>query len=176
MAHPFVILRIILVDMPYQLMMVVSLEDRVDDILEDLGCRVTEPRREVARLLASKRGSFSAESVHRELPDVGRATVYRTLKLLSDAGVLCKTTLPDGSPRYSFDHSWHHHHLICSSCGRVEEFRSSRLERLLCEMAAEIPGQVLGHRVELFVNCAPCLRRATPTYGRARGVPRKVMI
>ena len=156
--------------------MTLSLDDRVDDILEDLGCRVTGPRREVARLLASKRGSFSAESVNRELPDVGRATVYRTLKLLSDAGVLCKTTLPDGSPRYSFDHSWHHHHLICSSCGRVEEFRSSRLERLLCEMATEIPGQVLGHRVELFVTCTRCLWRATPTRRGIRGIPRKVIV
>ncbi len=145
-------------------MMTLSVEDRVDAILDDLGCRVTGPRREVARLLAGKQGSFSAESVNEELPDVGRATVYRTLKLLADAGVLCKTSLPDGSPRYAFDHSWHHHHLICTTCGKVEEFRHPELERLLCEMDDEVPGQVLGHQVELYVTCTRCLRRAnSPT-------------
>ncbi len=138
-------------------MMTTSVDDRVDSLLSKLGSRITGPRRRVARLLASKQGSFSAEALNEELPDVGRATVYRTLKLLSDAGVLCKTTLPDGSPRYSIDHSWHHHHLICSSCRTVEEFRHSALERLLCEMSAEIPGQVLGHRVELYVTCMHCL-------------------
>ena len=142
-----------------------SVDERVDSILEDLGCRVTGPRREVARLLASKQGAFSAESITEELPGVGRATVYRTLKLLADAGVLCKTVLPNGSPRYAFDHSLHdhHHHLICASCESVDEFRSPELERLLCEFEDEIPGQVLGHRVELYVTCRPCLRQGAPT-------------
>ena len=160
------ILRIILDDMQYHQTMTASNEDRVDAILEDLGCRVTGPRREVARLLADKQGSFSAESINEELPDVGRATVYRTLKLLSDAGVLCKTALPDGSPRYSFEHSWHHHHLICTSCERVDEFRSPELERLLCEISNGVSGQVLGHRVEFYVTCERCVRRAAPTEGR----------
>jgi Fur family ferric uptake transcriptional regulator len=144
-----------------------SVADRGDAILRDLGCRVTGPRREVARLVAGKQGSFSAESVNEELPDIGRATVFRTIKLLADAGIICKTALPDGSPRYSFDHSLHHHHSICSSCGRVEEFRNSALERLLCEMSSEISGQILGHRVELYVTCTRCLRHATPAGHRS---------
>ena len=148
-------------------MMTATVDDRVDALLAELGCRVTGPRRRVARLLAGKQGSFSAEAVNEELPDVGRATVYRTLKLLSDAGVLCKTMLPDGSPRYAFDHSWHHHHLICSSCETVEEFRSPALERLFCEMADEIPGRVLGHRVELYVTCLRCLPHEAPAAGRS---------
>ena len=139
-------------------MMATSVDDRVDALLAKLGRRVTGPRRRVARLLAGKQGSFSAEAVNEELPDVGRATVYRTLKLLSDAGVLCKAMLPDGSPRYSIDHSWHHHHLICPSCETVQEFRSVELERLLCELGAEIPGRVLGHQVDFYVNCLGCLQ------------------
>ena len=139
-------------------MMALSVEERVDAILEGLGCRVTEPRREVARLLASKQGAFSAEAINQELSGVGRATVYRTLKLLSDAGVVCKTILPNGSPRYAFDHSWHHHHhLICSSCETVQEFHSSELERLLRELSDEIPGRVLSHQVDFYVNCPSCL-------------------
>ncbi len=139
-----------------------SLDARVDEILKGLGSRATGPRRKVARLLASKRGAFSAESIHEELPGVGRATVYRTIRLLAEAGVLCRALLPDGSPRYSFDHSWHHHHLICSSCETVEAFRSAELERLLCELGDEIPGRVLGHQVDFYVNCPDCLKREGP--------------
>ena len=135
-----------------------SLDARVDEILKSLGRRTTAPRRQVARLLASKRGAFSAESINAELPDVGRATVYRTIRLLAEAGVLCKALLPDGSPRYSIDHSWHHHHLICSTCETVEEFRSSELERLLGELSDEIPGRVLGHQVDFYLTCPNCLQ------------------
>ncbi len=135
-----------------------SLDARVDEILKNLGHRATGPRRKVARLLASKRGAFSAESINEELPGVGRATVYRTIRLLAEAGVLCRALLPDGSPRYSIDHSWHHHHLICSSCETVEEFRSSELERLLCELSDEIPGRVLGHQVDFYLTCPDCLQ------------------
>ncbi|MDE2765884.1 MAG: Fur family transcriptional regulator [Chloroflexota bacterium] len=130
---------------------------RLDDMLEDLGYRMTPSRRLLARLLGSKAGSFSAEAISEELPTVGRATVYRTLKLLVDAGVLCKTALPDGAPRYSFDDARHHHHVICADCGKVEEFRKPVVERLLREMAKEVRGAVVGHRVELYITCAKCL-------------------
>ena len=134
---------------------------RIDAILEDFGYRLTGPRRKVARLVASKQGAFSAESINDDLPGVGRATVYRTLKLLSEGGILCKTTLPNGAPRYSFDNNQHHHHVICTSCGEVGEFRKPALERLLREMAKEVDGKVLGHRVELHVTCTKCLGRVS---------------
>ncbi|MCE2469022.1 MAG: transcriptional repressor [Dehalococcoidia bacterium] len=130
---------------------------RLDDVLEDLGYRMTPPRRLLARLLGNKAGSFSAEAIIEELPTVGRATVYRTLKLLVDAGILCKTALPDGAPRYSFDDARHHHHVICANCGKVEEFRKPVVERLLRAMAKEVGGAVVGHRVELYITCADCL-------------------
>ena len=133
---------------------------KLDDVLEDLGYRMTPPRRRLASLLNAKSGSFSAEAISEELPTVGRATVYRTLKLLVDAGVLCKTALPDGAPRYSFDDARHHHHVICARCGRVEEFRKPVVERLLREMAKEVGGAIVGHRVELYVTCAQCLSQA----------------
>ena len=125
--------------------------------LEDLGFRLTSPRRRVADLLSGKDAAFGAEEVNAELPGVGRATVYRTIKLLVGAGVLCKTVMLDGAPRYSFDEARHHHHVICTLCGRVEEFRKPAVERLLREMAAEVPGHLLGHRVELYVICTDCL-------------------
>ena len=130
---------------------------RLNEVLEDLGYRMTPPRRRLADLLGSKTGAFSAEAISEELPSVGRATVYRTLKLLVDAGVLCKTVLPDGAPRYSFDSLRHHHHVICADCGKVEEFRKPVAERLLREMTKEVGGVIVGHRVELYITCADCL-------------------
>ena len=130
---------------------------QLNDVLEDLGYRMTPPRRRLADLLGSKVGSFSAEAISEELPTVGRATVYRTLKLLVDAGVLCKTVMPDGAHRYSFDSLRHHHHVICADCEKVEEFRKPVVERLLREMAKEVGGAVVGHRVELYITCDKCL-------------------
>lgn len=139
----------------------VSTEAAVDltATLEDLGFRMTGPRRKVAELLSNRAEAFSAEEVNAELSGVGRATVYRTIRLLVDAGVLCKTVMLDGAPRYSFDDARHHHHVICTTCGQVQEFRKPAVERLLREMAAEVPGRPMGHRVELYVTCPRCLER-----------------
>ena len=125
--------------------------------LEDLGFRMTGPRRRVADFLSHKAEAFSAEEVNAELTGVGRATVYRTIRLLVDAGVLCKAVMLDGTPRYSFDDARHHHHVICIGCGQVQEFRKPAVERLLREMAADVPGRPMGHRVELYVMCPACL-------------------
>ncbi|MEE8518106.1 MAG: Fur family transcriptional regulator [Dehalococcoidia bacterium] len=126
------------------------------EVLEDLGCRVTEPRRRMIELLERRQDSFGVEDLLTDLPDVGRATVYRTIKLLLEAGALCKSSLPDGSPRYTVDESRHHHHVVCVQCGRVEEFRHSSVERMLRSMRGEIPGELVGHRLELYMLCDQC--------------------
>ncbi len=128
--------------------------------LEDRGCRVTGPRRDVIALLERKEAGFSAEEVSDELPQVGRATIYRTLKLLLDAGVLCKLALPNGAPKYTLARYDHHHHSVCVQCGAVSDFRDSTIERLMRAIGSEIPGQVLGHRLEVYVTCQQCLLRS----------------
>ena len=123
--------------------------------LEEHGNRMTFPRRELAALLARWGGSFSAEEVVARMPILGRATIYRTLRLLVDLGILCKTALMDGSPRYSLDAVHHHHHLVCVTCGRIDEFRHPAVERMLRAMAEQI-GELLGHRLELYHRCESC--------------------
>ncbi|MBM3940812.1 MAG: transcriptional repressor [SAR202 cluster bacterium] len=127
--------------------------------LEDRGYRLTGPRLRIAEHLARRRGSFTAEELAGELPGLGRATVYRTVKLLLDAGVLCKATLPDGAARYSLDGPHHHHHFVCVSCGKVQEFRHPAVERLVRAIRSDVPGELVGHRIELYMNCAECLAR-----------------
>jgi len=138
---------------------VVSSTPTQDDIiaaLEDRGCRITQPRRELAAALTRRRDAFSAEDLAAELDGVGRATVYRSLRLLVDAGALCKTTMPNGSPRYSLDNARHHHHLVCADCGRIDEFRHPSVERMLRAMSADIEGELVGHRLEIYRRCGVC--------------------
>ena len=130
--------------------------------LEDRGYRVTRPRREVINLLAQKQEGFTAEEVCSELPGVGRATVYRSIKLLLDAGVICKLVLPDGGSKYSLARGEHHHHIVCVMCGTVGEFRDSTVERVLRTIGADIPGKIVGHRMEFYITCQDCLAEKGP--------------
>ena len=130
-------------------------------VLEDKGHRLTGPRRSVINVLDQKDEGFSAEEVCTQLPGVGRATVYRTIRLLVDAGVLCKLALPDGAPKYSLARFEHHHHTLCIDCGTINEFRDATIERLLRTIGADISGEIVGHRMEFYITCQECLDGAT---------------
>ncbi len=126
-------------------------------VLEEMGYRATAPRKAIAKLLEQKHDSFTVESLSEELPSVGRATVYRTIKLLLEVGAVCKLATIDGSQMYSLCRvGHHHHHSVCIQCGAVEEFRAAAVERLISALSAEIPGEVIDHRIELYVVCGFC--------------------
>ena len=129
-------------------------------VLEDRGYRVTEPRRSVIGLLDRKEEGFSAEGICKELAGVGRATVYRTIKLLLEAGVICKLVTPEGAPMYSLARVDHHHHTLCVRCGTVSEFRDATVERLLRTIGEDISGDIVGHRMEFYVVCRDCLAKS----------------
>ncbi len=125
--------------------------------LEDHGHRVTLSRKAIVDALEQKHVGFTAEALSEELPSVSRATVYRTISLLLEAGAVCKLATMDGTYVYSVSRlGQHHHHYVCVNCGAVEEFRAAAVERLIRSIAADIPGQVVDHRIELFVACDPC--------------------
>ena len=126
-------------------------------VLEDRGYRSTAPRRAIAGILEGKQEGFTADEIGRELPRVGRATIFRTIKLLMEAGVICKLNLLDGAPRYSLSRVEHHHHTVCVECGDVGEFRATTIERLMKTIGDDIPGDIIGHRIEIYVTCARCV-------------------
>ncbi len=126
-------------------------------VLEELGYRATAPRKAIAKLLEQKQDSFTAEALSEELPSVGRATVFRTIKLLLEAGAVCKLATIDGSQMYSLCRvGHHHHHSVCIQCGAVEEFRAAAVEQLISAIGAEIQGEVIDHRIELYLICGLC--------------------
>lgn len=124
--------------------------------IEDQGYRLTAPRLRVLKSIAGRDTNFTAEEVCADVPGVGRATVFRTLKLLVGRGLLCKMILHDGSPRYSFSMMGHHHHLVCVSCGAITEFRESEIEQLLSQLEVSKAGTIVGHRIEVYVVCPTC--------------------
>lgn len=142
-------------------------------VLKDRGARVTRPRKTITDHLEHRRGAFTIEALCGELPSVGRATVYRTVKLLLEVGVVCKLALMDGSHVYSVSRVGHrHHHYVCIQCGLVEEFRAASVEKLLKAIGDDLPGQVVDHRIELYVSCGHCPSDGFSRMGvEAGGVP-----
>ena len=128
-------------------------------VLEDRGLRSTTARYDVVNAIEGRGGGFTAEAISEALPGVGRATVYRTVKLLLDAGVLCKLAQPSGASTYAMARMEHHHHTICVSCGRVGEFRDVTIERLMRSLSGDISGEIVGHRIEFYITCQACLGR-----------------
>ena len=126
-------------------------------VLEDGGYRSTAPRRAIIEALEGKEEGFTADEIGKELPKVGRATIFRTIKLLLQSGVICKLNLMDGAPRYSLSRVEHHHHTVCVGCGDVGEFRATTIERLMKAIGDDIPGDIVGHRIEIYVTCARCI-------------------
>ena len=136
---------------------VLSARPDIMAVLEDRGYRSTAPRRAIIRILELKQAGFTADEVCRELPGVGRATIFRTIRLLTEVGVICRLNLMDGAPRYSLSRIEHHHHTVCIRCGNVGEFRAATVERLMHAIGDDIPGEIVGHRIELYVMCSRCI-------------------
>ena len=139
--------------------MTTVLSSRLDimAILEDRGYRSTVPRRAIVRVIEEMHEGFTAEDIVRKLPGVGRATVFRTLKLFMETGIICRLNLPDGAPRYMLSRVEHHHHTICVRCGKVGEFRAATVERLMRVIGDDLSGEIVGHRIELYVDCEQCV-------------------
>lgn len=97
--------------------------------------------------------------VQKRRPDIGRTTVYRTLKLLASAGLASELAL-DGETRFELEYKRaHHDHFICKSCGDIFEFSSPEIERIQEEIAAGIGFVIDGHRHHIFGFCRRCVAK-----------------
>ena len=106
---------------------------------------------------------LSAEEVYvivkQETPDIGLATVYRTLELLSELNVLKKMDFGDGRSRYEISEanaSHHHHHLICLSCNTVKEFEDDLLDTLEEAIARKSKFTIVDHQLKFYGYCCDC--------------------
>ena len=94
--------------------------------------------------------------LHQEMPGIGLATVYRTLKSMVEDGLLDTFITDDGQTLYRRCSSGHHHHIVCSRCGAVNDFASCDIQGLLNEIAERTGYAIDAHRLEVYGRCAAC--------------------
>ncbi len=128
--------------------------------LDRAGYRLTGPRRALAALIASHDGHFTAAELLAEARakrlGVGRATIFRTLEVLEALEVMERLDLPSGERIYVVCKPAHHHHLVCSRCGRTDEIDDAGLRSVVGEIARRTGYRVDEHRLELFGLCPSC--------------------
>lgn len=150
--------------------------DRVDAALRERGVRLTSPRRTILDAAVRMKGHFTAEELLERMrsQDVpaSKATLYRTLTLLVEKGLLEPREFERGSLRYEVaaGHDHHHDHMICTGCGTVHEFVEPEIERLQEEAAARFGFRMLGHSHRIFGLCARCVARGREPGPGAREV------
>jgi Fur family transcriptional regulator, ferric uptake regulator len=130
------------------------LPTRIEKLCVDRGLRMTDQRRTIARVLSEAADHPDAEELYRRAaaldPHISIATVYRTVKLFEDAGILERHDFRDGRSRYEEIQEAHHDHLIDVSSGRVVEFRNEEIEKLQRRVAEELGFELVDHRLELY--------------------------
>ena len=133
-----------------------ALADQLQEALDEAGYRTTSPRWAVLQAVAGQKRHFTAEQLREQLPKVGRATVYRSLRLLVDSGALCRVLLEDGTLHYQLSHHGHHHHLLCVECGSSQDLLGCDIEAQLHEVSAAHSFQLSGHWLEVYGLCQDC--------------------
>ncbi len=127
----------------------------LEEICADKGMRMTEQRRVVARVLQASDDHPDVEELYRRAsavdPNISISTVYRTVRLFEDAGIIERHEFRDGRARYETLPEAHHDHLIDLRSGTVIEFTNEEIERIQERIARELGYRLVDHRLELYV-------------------------
>ncbi len=126
----------------------------LEALCAERGLRITEQRRIIARVLSESEDHPDVEQLHRRAnsidPKISIATVYRTVRLFEEAGILDRHDFGDGRARYEPAPEAHHDHLIDVETGKVVEFVDPELEALQRQIAEKLGYRLVDHRMELY--------------------------
>jgi len=126
----------------------------IEKLALEKGMRMTDQRRVVARVLSAAADHPDVEELYRRAsavdPHVSIATVYRTVRLFEEAGIIERHDFRDGRSRYEQATDYHHHHLIDLNTGKVTEFFDAELETLKHKIAERMGYRLVDHRLELY--------------------------
>ncbi|NLY67441.1 MAG: transcriptional repressor [Tissierellia bacterium] len=136
----------------------------VKEILKEEGYKLTTQRKAILdAILENHEKHLNPEEIYNivklKCPDIGIATVYRTLQLFEKLNIVCRVNFDDGYNRYEliYDTEQHqHHHLICLNCGKVIEVKMDLLETLENEIEREYGFSIVDHNVKFFGYCSDC--------------------
>ncbi|EHQ90093.1 Fur family transcriptional regulator [Desulfosporosinus youngiae] len=138
--------------------------ESICNLLRNRSYKLTPQRQTILQtFLENVDSHLSAEEVYmlvkHQNPEIGLATVYRTLDILAEIGILLKNDFGDGRSRYEFsrqDEHHHHHHLICLGCGSVSEFDDDLLESLEAVIIKRNHFKILDHDLKFYGYCEKC--------------------
>ena len=143
---------------------------QIEKLKEELklkGYKLTPQRRAIVNIVIQNKGShLTAEELYDlvkdECPEIGLATVYRTIQLLEDIGIVCKFNLDDGCNRYELvdeDEIHQHHHLICRECGKVIEVEEDLLDSIEKNVEKQYKFKIENHSLKFVGICHECLEK-----------------
>lgn len=128
--------------------------------LQQKGYKLTQSRRHILAALIASEGHITADglydSVSQEQPGIGRMSVYRTLDLLSQLGLIRPFYQQTGAAHYILLDNGHHHHLVCSHCGKVIEFDDCAVKKVERAVRRNYNFEIQGHLLEFIGRCSDC--------------------
>jgi Fur family ferric uptake transcriptional regulator len=134
-------------------------KDFVISSLKKKKMKITSQRKAIIETFLELGGHVSVEDIFYELrkrkKNIGLATIYRTLSMLKEAGLVSERDFRDGRTRFEIV-SEHHDHIICQKCGKVVEFRDETIEKLQEEISKRLGFVLISHRHELMGICEDC--------------------
>jgi len=141
--------------------------EKLKSNLKEKGYKLTPQRRAIVDIIIRNEGSHLTteelyDLVKVQCPEIGLATVYRTVQLLECMGVVCKLDLSDGCSRYELVHeeeNHQHHHLICTVCNKVIEVKGDLLDTLENDIEVEYKFKVKNHSLKFYGICKDCLQK-----------------
>lgn len=135
--------------------------------LKETGFKVTPQRRAIVDiLLRNNNEHLSSEEIYdlvrKDCPEIGLATVYRTMQLLDEVGIISKLNLDDGCIRYELsldkEDNHNHHHLICKNCGKIMEVKEDLLDAIEKQIQELYKFDILDHDVKFYGKCENCIQ------------------
>ncbi|HHV45518.1 MAG TPA: transcriptional repressor [Tissierellia bacterium] len=138
--------------------------EEVKELLKEEGYKLTTQRQAILDAICENHEKhLNPEEIYdivkKKYPDIGIATVYRTLQLLEKLNIIYRVNFDDGYNRYELNYAsenHHHHHLICLNCGKVMEVKIDLLEALENEIEKEYNFRILDHNLKFFGYCSDC--------------------
>ena len=143
----------------------VNTMDILKEKLKETGFKITPQRRAIVDILLKNNSEhLSSEEIYDlvrvECPEIGLATVYRTMQLLDEVGVISKLNLDDGCIRYELnldkDDCHNHHHLICKKCGKIMEVKEDLLDSIENQIQELYKFNIVDHDVKFYGTCEDC--------------------
>lgn len=135
-------------------------ERKIYSLLRQHGYKLTPQRRAVVQVVTSSNDHLTPNDIHEKIRDIypgtGLVTIYRTLEILAELGLICEVHSGGSCRSYTMGSQQHHHHLICSSCGTVVDFTGHYLDGLEKNLSEESGFRIDGHLLEFIGLCRKC--------------------